>query len=78
MNIIHLSEKGRFVECWHNGKRIQSFPIGFAGTHEACNRARIYLREWTGEEPKISMGLQVKLKALDTLLTKMAFGAEYR
>lgn len=78
MNRILLSECGTFVEVWHNGSRVYSVPIA-GKTHDAVGQCREYIRKWSGDDnPEIGKSLQAKMKELDAMLTRMAFGEQWR
>jgi hypothetical protein len=76
MNIIRLSNDGRFIEGWHNGAIIRFADITH-GIHRGVGDVREYMRQWSGEEPAIEAALKVKMDAADMNLINMAFGKEY-
>ncbi len=75
MNVIELSQDERFVECWHNGVVIRHIPTK-GHLHDTVSEAREYLRKWTGEEPILSKNLKRRLDAIDSLITKLAYGKD--
>jgi hypothetical protein len=76
--IIEISADRQFVECLRDGK--VSFRFAVSGfLHDVVDRARNSFRKWTRPvEPEIGEKLQQMLHASDSLVTKMAFGEEYK
>lgn len=80
MNMVRLSDCGRFVHAWTGGAIAYTTALSgnIGGLHEAVAKASDYIRKWSGDEPIIERPLKAKMQAADVNLLRMAFGEEYR
>ncbi len=59
MNSIDLSECGKFVELWSNGKKIRWHALSeYTNIHVAVAELREYIRKWAGDNhPRLGQSL---------------------
>lgn len=74
---IHLSDCGNFIDCWHNGTKCYTVHIG-GQLHDAVSRAQEWFRKWAGQEAEIGKDVKARMEASDNLLSRMAFGEQYK
>lgn len=72
---ICLSQDGRMVELWNNGTRHGTFSTGMI--HDMVAAARERCKDWGDYAPVIDKSLAAKMKEIDSLICKMAYGKTY-
>lgn len=78
MNYLRLSVCGRAVEFWDaDGVLRGTVPIA-GSIHQAIELGEALCRERTGTNPEVADELRAKMRASDALLTRLAFGTDYR
>ena len=79
MNTIDISTDRQWVEAWHNGQVIQRWHCGTYSFYNAIGLAQQHFRQWAGDtSPTIGKALQEIMRNLDTMLSEMSFGAQYK